>query len=96
MVCLAATLFLNSCHPDIAFVTLLRTADETAISEVRKLLRTGGVLTSLTWLFWRWLTVSSVVVGVVGRAIHLYPTPRPLPFPLSLISLMVSADVKHG
>ena len=34
-------LFLNSCVSDI--VTLLRTAVETAVSEVHKLLRTGGV-----------------------------------------------------
>ena len=50
-------LFLNSCFSDIVFVTLLRTSVETAISEVHKLLCTGGVPTSL--LFWRWLTVSS-------------------------------------
>ena len=37
-------LFLNSCA-DTGFVTLLRTATETAISEVHKLLRTGGVPT---------------------------------------------------
>ena len=51
-------LFLNSCFSDI--VTLLHTAVETAISEVHKLLGTVGVPTSLTLLFWRWLTVSSV------------------------------------
>ena len=27
-------------------------------SEVQKLLRTGGIPTSLTWLFWRWLMVT--------------------------------------
>ena len=36
-------------------MTLLRTAVETAVSEVHKLLGTGGVPTSLTLLFWRWL-----------------------------------------
>ena len=36
-----------------AFVTLFRTA----ISEIHKLLGTGGVPTSLTLLFWRCLTV---------------------------------------
>ena len=36
-------LFLNSCATDIVFVTLLRTAVETVISEVHKLLRTGEV-----------------------------------------------------
>ena len=41
-------LFLDSCSTDIVFVTLLRTAAETAISEVRKLLRTGEVPTALT------------------------------------------------
>ena len=40
--CLAAELFLNSCFSDTFFVTLLRAAVETAISEVHKLLRTGG------------------------------------------------------
>ena len=50
-------LFLNTCFSDI--VTLLRTAVETAVSEIRKLHRIGGVPTSLTLLlFWRWLTVS--------------------------------------
>ena len=36
-------LFHNSCATDIVFVTLLRTAVETVISEVHKLLRTGEV-----------------------------------------------------
>ena len=35
-------LFLSSCFPDIVFEILLRTAFETAISKVPKLLRTGG------------------------------------------------------
>ena len=52
--CLAAELFLNSCFSDTVFVTLLRTAVETAVSEVHKLLGTGGV-PALTLLFWRWL-----------------------------------------
>ena len=42
---------LNSCFSDTVFVTLLSTAVETAISEARKLIRTGGVPTSLTVLF---------------------------------------------
>ena len=42
-------LFLNGCFSDI--VTLLHTAVETAVSEVHKLLLTGGVPTSLTLLF---------------------------------------------
>ena len=37
MDCLAAELFLNSCFSDIVFVTLFRTAVETAISGVHKL-----------------------------------------------------------
>ena len=56
-------LFLDSCSTDIVFVTLFRTAVETSVSEVHKLLGTGGVPTSLTSLFWRWLTVSSVFAG---------------------------------
>ena len=57
-------LFLNSCFSNTVLVTLFRTAVETAvISGVHKLLRTGGVPTSLTLLFWLWLTVSSVFVG---------------------------------
>ena len=40
-----------SCFSDTVFVTWLRTAAETAISEVHKLLGTGGVPTSLTVLF---------------------------------------------
>ena len=48
---------------DTVSVTLLRTVVETAVSGVHKLFRTGGVPTSLTLLFWRWLTVSSVFAG---------------------------------
>ena len=40
--CLAAELFLNGRLSDTVFVTLLRTAVKTAISEVRKLLRGTG------------------------------------------------------
>ena len=39
---LAAELLLNSCFSDTVFVTLFRTAVETAVSEVHKLLGTGG------------------------------------------------------
>ena len=54
-------LFLNSCATDIVFVSLLRTAVETAISGVLKLLRTGEVTTALALLlFRRWSTASSV------------------------------------
>ena len=54
--CLAAELVLNSRFSDTVFVTLRRTAVETAVSEVHKLFCTDGVPTSLTSLFWRWLT----------------------------------------
>ena len=91
LVCLAAE---QSCTSAVAFrtlsMTLLRAAVETAISEVHKLLRTGGVPISITLLFWRWLTVS-LRVGALGRAIHLYPPTHPPPFP-SQISLTVSVD----
>ena len=60
---------------------------ETAISGVRKLLRTGGVPTSLTLLFWRWLTISSVFTGRSARTSYSHsvstPTPPPSPFPIS-------------
>ena len=42
MDCLAAEFFLNSCLSDTVFVTLLRTAVETAINGVHTLLGTGG------------------------------------------------------
>ena len=45
MVCLTIELFLNSCFLDMSFLRVLCTAGETAISEVPKLLRTGGVPT---------------------------------------------------
>ena len=48
---------------DTACMSLFRTAVETAVSGVPELLGTGGVPTSLTLLFWRWLTVSSVFAG---------------------------------
>ena len=43
MDCLAAELFLNGCFSDIVFVTLFRTAVETAISGVYRLLCTDVV-----------------------------------------------------
>ena len=79
------------------FVTLLRTAVETAVSEVHRLLRTGGVPTSLTLLLLLWLMVS-LRVGARGRAIYApHPTPPHTRAPLSssLISRMFSVDVKH-
>ena len=76
MVRLAAELFLNSWFSNTVFVTLLRTAVETAISEVDKVLRhllnivvlaVAGGLFRLCW------------VGElrVGRAVDLYPTTVP-------------------
>ena len=64
---LADELFLNSSFSGTVCVTSLHTAVETAISEVHKLLGTGRVPTSLTLLFWRWLTVSSVFAGRRAR-----------------------------
>ena len=46
---------------------LFRTAVERPNCRVHKLLRTGGVPTSLTLLFWRWMTVSSVF-AFAGRS----------------------------
>ena len=43
MDCLAAELFLVSRFSDTVFVTLFRTAAETAISGVHKLLHTSGI-----------------------------------------------------
>ena len=63
MDCLATELSLGSYVSDTVYVTLLRTAVETAANEVHKLLHTGGVPTSLAVLLWRWLTVSSVFTG---------------------------------
>ena len=73
-------LFLNICSTDIVFVTLLRAALQTAVSEVHKLLRTGGVSTSLTYLlFWRWLTVSSALAGRNARTSYSFFSPFPVP-----------------
>ena len=110
MVCLAAKLFLNSCFSDTVFVTLLRTAVETAVSGVHELLRTGGVPTSLKLLFWRWLTISSVFTGRSTRMSYSSllpppppprpPPPAPVPPPLFHVSnnpygFWVSVDVQH-
>ena len=67
MDCPAAELFLSSRFTDSGFVALLRTAVERAVSEVHKSLRNGWVPSSLTPLFWRWLTVSSVFTGSSAR-----------------------------
>ena len=75
--CTAAELFLNSRFPDTVLVTLFHTAVETAISEVHKLLGTGGVPTSLTSFFWSWLTVSSVFTGRSQRTSYSSPPPPP-------------------
>ena len=52
------TLFLTALGT--VFVTLFLTAVHTAICGVHMQICTGSVPTSLTLLFWRWLTVSSV------------------------------------
>ena len=96
---LADELFLNSSFSGTVCVTSLHTAVETAISEVHKLLGTGRVPTSLTLLFWRWLTVVSVFLDRSARTSYSCPTPTPNPLPqypsLNLINLVVSEDVKH-
>ena len=58
-------LFFNSYFADIVFVTLLRTAVETAISEVHKLLGTGGVPAS----FFK-IVVLAVYSLFTGRSIR--------------------------
>ena len=83
MDCLAAKLFPNSSFSDAVFVTLFRAAVGTAVSGVRKLLRTGRVPTSLTVLYWRWLTVSSVFTGRSARTNYSYSVSTPPPFPIS-------------
>ena len=50
------------------FETRFHTAVERASCRVHKLLRTGGVPSSLTTMFWRWLTVSSVFTGRIAGA----------------------------
>ena len=77
----------------LVFVYLFHAAFETAISEVHSLLGTGGVPISLTLLFWRWLMVSLVFAGC--SACTSYSWVPSLPTSLSLISPMVSVDVKH-
>ena len=82
-------MLLKSCCSDTVFVALLRVAIKTAIiGVVHKLLGTGGVPTSLTLLFWRWLTVSSVFSGRTTRTSYSSLLP-------SLISRVVCVDVKH-
>ena len=76
-------LVLLSCSSTVAswtlFLTLFHTAVKTVISEVYKLLGTGGVPTSLTLLFWRWLTVSSVFTGRSARTSYSSRPPFPVP-----------------
>ena len=79
-------------HPDetatdTAFVTLSRTAVETAIAVYTCCY---AMPRSPLLLFWRWSTASSVSVqvGAHGRTTHSFP-------PLSLISHLTSVDVKQ-
>ena len=76
-------------------MTLLCTAVETAISEVHKLLSTGGVPNSLPSVVV--LAVADGLFGLCGseRADELFISSCPPPLSPSLISLMVSVDVKH-
>ena len=71
--------FASVVSQQLLFVTLFGTAFETAISEVHKLLGTGGGPTSLTLLFWRWLAVSSVFAGRSARTSYKLPAPFPRP-----------------
>ena len=62
------TVLLPSCSSTLAFldtvfVTLFSAAVEIAVSGVHKLLGSDGVPTSLTLLFWWWLTVSLIFTG---------------------------------
>ena len=79
---LAADLFLNSCFSDAVFVTLFPTAVETATREVHKLFGTGGVPTSLTLLFWRWLHGGLFGLYWSERWDELFIGTRPPPPPL--------------
>ena len=67
MDCLAAKLFFSSCFSDTVFVTLIRTAVETEISGVHKLLHTGEVPASSVSLFW---TVADSLSVFVGLCLH--------------------------
>ena len=76
-------------------MTLLCTAVETAISEVHRLLSTGAVPNFLPSVVV--LVVADGLFGLCGseRADELFISSRPPPLSPSLISLMVSVDVKH-
>ena len=96
MVGLAAELFLDSCFSDTVFVTLLRTAVEPAISEVHKLLGTGGGPHLLNFVVLAVADDSLFCLYGSERADELFiSSPPPPPFPPSLISRMVFVDVKH-
>ena len=66
---------------DSVFVALFGTAAERASCGVHKLLGSGGVPTTLSLFFRRWLTLWFGLCGSerLGRAIHRYPLPPPLP-----------------
>ena len=79
-------LFLNSSATDIVLLTLLRTAVETAISGVHKLLRNGEVPIALKQLlFRRRSTASSVFRGSERADEPLIPAPPPPPPPRTLV-----------
>ena len=85
----------SGCFSDTAFVTLLRAAVGTVISEARKLLRTGRVPITLTLLFWRWPTVSSVFAGRSARKSYSSPPHPPTPDLHGPNKLYGFVDVKH-
>ena len=82
--CLSAELFLNSCFSDTVFVTLFCTAVETAVSEVHKLFRTGGVPTSLT----------SIVLVVADGLFGLYGSERFIFFMYMIIRMLFVFDLQ--
>ena len=99
MDCLAAELVLNSRFSDTVFVTLRRTAVETAVSEVHKLFCTGGVPRLLNTVV---LAMADGLFGLYGseRADELFtssphPHPHPAPFLPSQISLMFCMEIKR-
>ena len=89
---------------DTVFVTLFRTTVERGSCGEHKLLRTGGVSTSLTFIVLAMADglfglYGSLRVGARGRAIHRHPSPHPLPpphpFPVSKTQFVASVAVKH-
>ena len=98
MYCLTAVeLFLNGCFSDTVFVTLFRTAVETAVNKVHKLLRTGGEVPHLLGVVF--LLVADGLFSLNGSErldeLFISTLSYPPPFFPSLVSLIVSVNVKH-